>query len=169
MDSQREGLRLTDALRAVAAEDGALSASPAVEQRLLAEVRSIAGRRRRRTALSTIAAAVVAVAAAASWTMTRATLSRATAPPANQPSAGAGASPPRASALQATPFLPLPYSGVPMSEGGQLVRLEVPRSALVSFGLAPVDGARAGTSDTVLADVLVGEDGLARAVRFVQP
>jgi predicted permease len=165
MDSQREGSRLTDALRAVAADDGALSASPSVEQQLLAEVRSVARRRRRRAALSTIgAAAVLAVAAAASWTMSRATPSRATAPPVNQSSVRSGAA-----VLQATPFLPLPYSGVPMSEGAQLVRLEVPRSALVSFGLAPVDGAPAGASETVFADVLVGEDGLARAVRFVQP
>ena len=38
--------------------------------------------------------------------------------------------------------------------------------ALASFGLASID---AGSSANVLADVLVGDDGLARAVRFVRP
>jgi len=61
----------------------------------------------------------------------------------------------------------LTFSNVPLT-GGQLVRLEVSRAALASFGLLPADSldARPGT---VLADVLVGEDGLARAVRFVRP
>jgi len=43
----------------------------------------------------------------------------------------------------------------------------VPATALVSFGLAP-NGFREGDG-TVQADVLVGDDGLARAVRFVRP
>ena len=47
---------------------------------------------------------------------------------------------------------------------GQTVRLELPRTVLSSFGL---DAGSA--SGTVLADVIVGQDGLARAVRFVQP
>jgi hypothetical protein len=68
----------------------------------------------------------------------------------------------------ATAFLPLSYSGVPLMNA-ELVRIEVPRAALVSFGLAPVESLDASSSGTVLADVLVGEDGLARAVRFVRP
>ena len=66
----------------------------------------------------------------------------------------------------ATEFLPLPYYHVPMNTGST-VRIKVPATALVSFGLAPSDF-REGDG-TVLADVLVGEDGLARAVRFVRP
>jgi len=61
--------------------------------------------------------------------------------------------------------MPLTYSGVPIS-GGQVVRLEVPRTALAAFGLT-ADAQTAPSTDTVLADVVVGDDGLARAVRFV--
>ena len=44
-----------------------------------------------------------------------------------------------------------------------------PRTALASFGLTPPDAAAdIRSTDTVLADVLVGDDGLARAVRFVR-
>ena len=67
-----------------------------------------------------------------------------------------------------TAFLPLLYSSVPLSNG-QVIRMEVPRRALASFGLASIDAVEAGRSGTVLADVLVGDDGLARAVRFVRP
>jgi hypothetical protein len=66
----------------------------------------------------------------------------------------------------ATEFLPLPYSHVPMNTGST-VRIEVPATALVSFGLAPTDF-REGDGK-VQADVLIGEDGLARAIRFVRP
>jgi hypothetical protein len=48
---------------------------------------------------------------------------------------------------------------------GQLVRVELPRSALSRLGL-PVTAE--GSTDRVKADVLLGEDGMARAVRFVR-
>ena len=50
-------------------------------------------------------------------------------------------------------------------EGGQLMRVELPRSALMSFGL-PMDMERA--TERIKADVVVGYDGLARAIRFVR-
>jgi hypothetical protein len=50
-------------------------------------------------------------------------------------------------------------------ESGELIRVQMPRSALVRFGL-PVNVERADVP--VKADLLVGEDGLARAIRFVQ-
>jgi hypothetical protein len=64
-------------------------------------------------------------------------------------------------------FYALRYGTVPVTNG-HIVRIEVPRSAPVAFGLDPVNfvSARRGS---VLADVLVGEDGLARGVRFVRP
>ena len=62
-----------------------------------------------------------------------------------------------------TEVFPLKYSNVPVTSA-QTIRLELPRTALASFGLEADD-----TSGTVLADVLVGQDGLARAVRFVGP
>lgn len=65
-----------------------------------------------------------------------------------------------------TEFLPISYGGnLPQLDDGQLVRVELPRSALQSFGL-PVNAERAG--ERVKADVLLGHDGVARAIRFVR-
>ena len=46
-----------------------------------------------------------------------------------------------------------------------LVRVKLPRAALVKFGL-PMNQER--SSEFVKADVVLGHDGLARAIRFVQ-
>jgi hypothetical protein len=65
-----------------------------------------------------------------------------------------------------TDFVALGYgSAMDLQDGGQLVRVELPRSALARFGL-PVNMDRA--DERVKADVLVGADGLARAIRFVK-
>jgi hypothetical protein len=64
----------------------------------------------------------------------------------------------------ATDFILLTYDGEVGSEA-QLVRVELPRSSMASFGL-PVNMDRA--DQRVKADVLLGADGLARAIRFVQ-
>lgn len=65
-----------------------------------------------------------------------------------------------------TEFIPLVQdAGFAQSEGTHLVRVELPRSALSSFGI-PVNAEHAG--GRVKADVLFGEDGTARAIRFVQ-
>jgi hypothetical protein len=50
-------------------------------------------------------------------------------------------------------------------ESGQLVRVQVPRAALASLGL-PLNAERG--NEPVKADVLLGGDGLARAIRFVR-
>jgi hypothetical protein len=65
----------------------------------------------------------------------------------------------------ATDFFPLAYGDdqKPM-ERGQVIRVQMQRSALIAFGL-PVNIERADTP--VKADLLVGEDGMARAIRFV--
>jgi hypothetical protein len=66
----------------------------------------------------------------------------------------------------ATYFMPIGYAGpINPQDGGQLVRVELPRSAMLSMGL-PVNMDRYG--ERVKADVLLGPDGLARAIRFVQ-
>jgi hypothetical protein len=66
----------------------------------------------------------------------------------------------------ATEFIPLMQGAQYASaEGGHLVRVELPRTALASFGL-PVNAEAA--SGRVKADVLLGEDGIARAIRFVR-
>jgi hypothetical protein len=66
-----------------------------------------------------------------------------------------------------TEFLPL-VAGAPAAtplEGGQLVRVRLPRAALASLGL-PLNVER--DNEPVKADVLIGNDGLARAIRFVR-
>jgi hypothetical protein len=65
-----------------------------------------------------------------------------------------------------TDFIPLNYRGsIAELEGGQVLRVELPRSSLASFGL-PVNLERAG--ERIKADVVVGNDGMARAIRFVR-
>jgi hypothetical protein len=66
----------------------------------------------------------------------------------------------------ATEFVPLSYGESLSSslEGGQLVRVQLPRATLLSFGF-PMSEERA--PEPIKADVLLGEDGVARAIRFV--
>lgn len=151
------------AFRLIAREEAESSASAASKARLLAEVRTIGVERRRRirkrfgAALLGVAAAVSAVVGLAGRRQWRGVV----------PSTASRAVDSVEDEYGSTPFLPLAYSTLPASDA-QMIRVELPRSALASFGLEPIDGGqekdRAGT---VLADVLVGEDGLARAVRFV--
>lgn len=62
-------------------------------------------------------------------------------------------------------FIALPNAGrLADTEDVNLVRVEVPRSAMMALGLE-VSPERA--SELVEADVMIGPDGLARAVRFV--
>jgi hypothetical protein len=63
-------------------------------------------------------------------------------------------------------FFPLAYSTVPITHA-RVVRIEVPRTAPALFGIDPA-GLVDASQGTVVADVVVGEDGLARAVRFVR-
>ena len=65
-----------------------------------------------------------------------------------------------------TDFIPLRETGgLPPSESGQVIRIEMPRSALAYFGL-PVASEQPGQK--VKADILMADDGLARAIRFVR-
>src|SRR5690242_3525196 len=66
----------------------------------------------------------------------------------------------------ATDFMPLgDFNPASLQDGGQIVRVKVRRTTLVRFGL-PVNMDR--FNENVKADVLVGSDGLAHAIRFVQ-
>jgi len=66
----------------------------------------------------------------------------------------------------ATDFLPLTFvDDSRAQESGHVVRVKVPRSALIAFGV-PMNMERAG--ELITADVVIGNDGLARAIRFVQ-
>jgi hypothetical protein len=146
---------LRDALRSLAAEDSGLAASPVVEAQLRAHVRSLRRVPRRRTFPYIAAAASIAIAALVWHVM----------PSPETPGQPTARQTPRR-ALVGDPdgeFLPLPYAHVPASDG-QVVRIAVPRAAMASFGLDPD---ASGMADVVEADVFIGEDGIARSVRFV--
>lgn len=65
-----------------------------------------------------------------------------------------------------TDFMPIGYvNSASLQDGGSVVRVELPRSTIVSMGFA-LNMDRSG--ERVKADVLMGADGLARAIRFVQ-
>jgi len=66
---------------------------------------------------------------------------------------------------KATPFYPLQYGDDSLTQEPHLVvRLEMPRAAMRLVGIAvPEERAR----EPIQADVLLGADGLARAVRFL--
>ena len=63
-----------------------------------------------------------------------------------------------------TQFYPL-IDDAPPFERGELLRVSLPASAMRTIGL-PVSEDR--LTETVQADVLVGQEGLARAIRFVR-
>jgi hypothetical protein len=66
----------------------------------------------------------------------------------------------------ATDFIPFASaSDLAPAEIGQVVRVRLPRTAMESFGL-PVNWDRG--LEPIQADVLLGENGMARAIRFVQ-
>jgi hypothetical protein len=66
----------------------------------------------------------------------------------------------------ATDFLPLTFlANTAAQESGHVVRVRVPRSALIAFGV-PMNVDRVG--ELIVADVVIGDDGLARAIRFIQ-
>ncbi len=64
-----------------------------------------------------------------------------------------------------TEYFPLNGNSLTTNEEMQVVRVKLPRHVLAAFGL-PVNEARA--NERVTADVLLGADGLAHAVRFVR-
>ena len=155
-ERDRDGRSLSAALRAVAEDDSRLGASSEVEARLLHEVRGIARGRARRRGMGLAAAAVLVLTAtlASSWRL------------AIEPSNARSTSGQHADEELATEFFPLAYAAVPLTSG-HLVRLEMSPRMLASLGVA-TDAPGGSAGEPVLADVLVGEDGLARAVRFVR-
>lgn len=61
-------------------------------------------------------------------------------------------------------FVMLPgTAGLPSLESGSLVRMNLPVSVLPSMGVTPPQG----RATAVKADVIIGQDGVARAVRLV--
>jgi hypothetical protein len=90
---------------------------------------------------------------------------------ANQPqgprpvrAARARRKPARQAGVQAVGFVPLPSAaGLPDFESGEIVRLGIPVTALPNYGLE----IPSGTQSAVQADLLIGQDGQARAIRLV--
>lgn len=143
---------LDAALSAVRDDEREWGASRAVEAQLLAAVQASAREPRLGWRLMLAAAALLVVAVTGPlWRL-------------SQLPGGADAAQAARQEI-ATPFYPLLGGDVPET-GGQLVRMELPRTALARFGLeSTIRGS--GGATTILADVLVTEEGLARAVRFV--
>jgi hypothetical protein len=143
---------LTAALRALAGEDEAAQAAPAVEARLRAAVKASAPRRPGRALVLMASVAALLLLALG----LRATGHRRAPLPA--PHAA------EAERVEPEEFAPLVY-GEPLegADALHLTRVRVPRSALASFGWrGPVDD-----GPPVDAEVLVGQDGVARGIRFV--
>ena len=127
-----------------------------LEQRLLSEFR--AHHRSRKWMYVSRAAAVLALAFALSFLLMRKTHSPA---PSTQGNTVQQLDP---AALRG--FVPLPYgeSGVPLGES-VIMRVEMRASDLSALGVSVPPG---NTRERIGADVLIGQDGVARAVRFHQ-
>ncbi len=77
-----------------------------------------------------------------------------------------GAPQPAPAAAPVAEFIPLvPDPALRPGESAQILRVSLPRTALQRFGL-PVDESR--VSETVRADIIVGQDMVARAIRIVR-
>jgi hypothetical protein len=157
--------------RAVAAGFRRVEAPPRVEARLLSAFRRQSGMEIRATSRRWVPAATWAVAFAAMFALAaflvRDRQPEAARPPLQRTIELAMLHPPQA---DADGFIPLPNSA-PLAVGDaadgddvNLVRVEVPRSAMIALGL-DVSADRA--EELVQADVMLGSNGMARAVRFL--
>ena len=187
-----EGEALDFALRNLAERSARWEASPRIEANLLRELQQVklAGSRQRiRKQFAILGAAAAVLLALGIGVHQRITSGRTTtldaANVAGSPAAGTAkdevagnsatsgepTSTASASANEsdeneyAEEFVPVPYADDPAaSEGGAIVRVTLPRSALASFGL-PITESE-GT-DRVSADLIVSQDGTPQAIRLV--
>ena len=135
-----------EAMNALSLATADAGPSPEVERKLVAAFRA---RKARRQVPYGVIAASVLLFAAASW------LVRTSAP-----------APTAAQAEVVTDFIAVEGTDpAELVDSPILVRVKLPRAALVKFGL-PMNQER--SSEFVNADVVLGNDGLARAIRFVQ-
>ncbi|HLK21794.1 MAG TPA: hypothetical protein VKT81_22750 [Bryobacteraceae bacterium] len=144
--------KLLQGLRELAAE-GPRDAPAELEARLVGEFRKRAQARRRNVLLGV---GTAAIAAALALTVIR--------PALLQHAPAAQVSPQADDA--ALDFYPLPDSEeLPPLESATIVRVQLPMASLRLMGL-PVS--EEGAADLVEADMLLGQDGMARGVRFVE-
>ena len=73
--------------------------------------------------------------------------------------------PPNTNVVTPSGFVDLPWTaGLPAFESGEIVRMDIPVASLPTYGIDISSGAGKGP---VEADVLIGQDGFARAIRLV--
>jgi hypothetical protein len=169
--------RILKALNALKEADDGLEASPGVEARLMdafRKHRSQSTRRRVTGGIAMLAAAVlfgiierpkpapVGQTIGVQWSVSPPVLKE---PADDKPRSSAPRAPRRATRLReiATGFYPL-LDVQPPFERGELIRVMVPAGTMRTVGLPVSEG---HLEDLVEADVLVGQEGLARAIRFV--
>jgi anti-sigma factor RsiW len=147
---------MSDALRRLASEQRV----PALNSRQLNTLLAAFGRPRGRSRPATIAVGLSLAASVFIVASLSVGLQRQASGPDSPPVVAATPAPPTGAE---TPFVVLPGAeALPRLESGRVIRIEIPESELTAVGLWP---AHVGA---VQADVLVGQDGLARAVRLVQ-
>jgi hypothetical protein len=170
IDRQR---RLALGLRTMANDWRAVAAPPRVEANLIDAFRremTAAGPRSARMQplpILTWIGAAAALMAMAAWLGPSVVSRRTAAPPAahHAPAAAVELAALTDDAAYDDGFLPLPNTErVGPNDDVNVVRMELPRSAMLVVGL-DVNPER--VSETVEAEVMLGPDGLARAVRFV--
>ena len=154
MTNEHRNTHLDDALRRLRSGIEPPTIDPGREQALLAAFDAHWARPRRRSgrwAWTIATAASIAIALALDWLV----LKRAV--------------PPGGEALEVvvdvSGFVPWPGAHTwPPFESGELVRVALPASSLPALGLWPPPSA----GSVVQADIVVAQDGFARAVRLVQ-
>lgn len=173
-------LRLSAVSQVLAAEAARFSAPASVEHALLREMANVHRLRRRRIVYSVETGAMAAALALTVWMTHRPGPAKpagaivTVAPPAPQPAVVATVQPvskrrkrvvKRPAAEQEQPFVAIPYT-LPLQpyERADVMRMDVPVAALIAVGL-PMN--MADPSALARADVLVGQDGRARAIRLV--
>jgi hypothetical protein len=182
--------RLSDGLRALAAATATAAPSAALEQKLMAAFAAEHAPAMRKWVVPAAAAAVIVVALG--WWRTPPDIPvRPAAVDSPQPMASrteraltptsAGQAPTRAHVGPSRPagrrrpprprdvpgdsgFIALPAAiGLPDFESGVIVRMELPQAALPAYGVEIVPQSKS----PVEADLLIGQDGKARAIRLV--
>jgi hypothetical protein len=175
-------IRLSAAMEALAERAADVSAPPSVEQAILAELNAVHGSARRRWIYAGLGGALAASLAMAWWLTSAPSAKKIEAHaapvapvavvqasvPVQTPPVAVKHTPKRrakAMAKPEEPFIAIPYTPpLDPRERVEVVRMDMPVAALIAAGL-PV-----GTADPtrqVRTDILVGQDGRARAVRLV--
>jgi hypothetical protein len=172
-------VRLSAAAGALAAEAGQFTAPATVEQALIIELRSAGRFQRRRFVYGAMGGAIAASLALALWMTWRpapkvAVKQKPSVPTVSEPIVAAvpvrviTTRRPRtvhALAVQEQPFIAIPYTPpIEPYERTEVMRMDLPVTALIAAGL-PMNMADPG--EIVQTDVLVGQDGRARAVRLI--